>query len=137
MANLFEWDDAKYSVKIKTIDNQHKKLVDLINQLFDAMTNGEAHSKLSEVLNELIQYTASHFKTEEVLFEKYGYSNAKEHIIEHTLFVNKVLAFRKDFESGNVTISKEILMFLKKWLIEHIGGSDKKYTDFLISKGVE
>ena len=62
MANLFEWDDAKYSVKIKTIDNQHKKLVDLINQLFNAMVNEEAHSKLSEVLNELIQYTASHLK---------------------------------------------------------------------------
>ena len=137
MANLIEWNDDKFSVKIKTIDNQHKRLVDLINELYEAMTKGEAHSKLSSILEELIQYTASHFKTEDLFFEKFGYQDSPEHILEHKAFVTKVLTFQKDFEAGNVTISKDILLFLKKWLTEHIGESDMKYAQFLIQNGVE
>lgn len=139
MAELIQWDDTKYSVKIRSIDEQHKKLVVLINQLFDAMTKGEAHSQLSGIIQELIKYTGYHFGTEEAYFAKLGYDKVytTEHENKHKEFVQQVIKFQNDFEIGNVTLSKEIMIFLKDWLINHISGTDQQYSDFFISKGVE
>ena len=137
MAALIQWDNAKYSVKINSIDEQHKKLVALINQLFEAMSKGEAHEQLSAIIQELIQYTETHFGTEEAYFKKFGYDNSVEHENEHKKFVEQIKKFQSDFEAGSVTLSKDIIFFLKDWLINHICGTDQHYTDFLLSKGVK
>jgi hemerythrin len=132
---LFVWRES-YSVNIKSIDAQHHKLVDLINDLHDGMKQGKGKEVLGGVLSELVSYTALHFSTEEKYFDKYGYPDTLVHKRQHKDLVDQVLQFKKSFEAGNSIITIEILNFLRDWLLEHIAGSDKKYMVFLNSKGV-
>jgi len=132
---LFNWNDS-YSVKIALIDTQHKKLIDIINDLHDSMKAGKSKELLGKTLNELINYTEYHFKTEEDLFSKYGYPESTTHKRQHGDFVDQVTKYKSNYESGISVLSIEIMVFLKDWLLEHIAGTDKKYSPFLNSKGV-
>ncbi len=133
---LFTWKDD-YSVKIEKIDGQHKKLVDLLNSLHSSMLSAKADDVLGKVLDELADYTAIHFKTEEDLMKSYSYEGYKSHKEAHDSFVSKVLEFSKEFKSGRKMISVELLYFLKDWLVSHINGVDKLYIDFFHSKGIK
>jgi hemerythrin len=83
---------------------------------------------MGEILTNLIAYTATHFKTEEMYFDLYSYPEKETHKAEHKKFVETVTKFKKDFDSGNATISLEVMSFLRDWLTKHINGTDKKYT---------
>ena len=133
---LFTWKDD-YSVKIEKIDGQHKKLVDLLNSLHSSMLSAKADDVLGKVLDELADYTAIHFKTEEDLMKSYSYEGYKSHKEAHDSFVSKVLEFSKEFKSGRKMISVELLYFLKDWLVSHINGVDKLYIDFFHSNGIK
>lgn len=132
---LINWNDT-LSVNIKGLDNQHKRLVDIINELHDAMKNGQSKTVLSKILYDLSDYTKTHFKSEEELFEKYHYQDKIKHKKEHDAFVDKVGAFINDFNNGKVGLSIEVMNFLNTWLINHIKGSDKAYSSFLNSHGI-
>jgi len=124
---IINWDD-KFSVSNDTIDKEHKKLVQLINDLFDSMRGGKSREILSEILKELIDYTDYHFTDEERIMKEIGYTELPAHMKIHESFVKKVVDFQKDFESGNVYISLEIINFLKDWILDHILKEDKKYV---------
>ena len=130
------WVDA-YSVGIADIDRQHRKLIDLINQLDAAMAKGQGKEILGKILGELIQYCSGHFATEEKLFDQYGYPDADEHKDKHQKMTGKVLSLQKQFQQGKITITFDVMDFLQKWLDKHILGTDKKYGPFLNSKGVQ
>ena len=87
-------------------------------------------------LSKLIEYTVSHFATEEALFDKHNYPEKDAHKEIHKKLVAQVVEFQKQFESGEKDISLELMEFLKDWLIKHIKGTDKKYSSYLQSKGV-
>ena len=133
---FLEWQDS-FSVKIPSIDKQHQKLIAMINELMDAMKQGKGNAVLSDIIEKLADYTVVHFNTEETYFEKYGYPETEEHKKEHQDFVNKVLDFKQGFEAGKIGLSIEVMSFLKDWLKGHILGTDQKYSDFLVSKGVK
>jgi len=132
---LMTWK-ADYSVNIKQIDDQHKKLIELINTLHDAMAQGRAKEALQRVLQELVTYCATHFKFEEQLMESNGYPDFAAHKDKHTKMTGKVLALQKEVEAGKVAVSMDVMRFLEQWLDKHILGTDKKYGSFLNSKGV-
>ncbi len=132
---IIDWD-AKLSVNINIIDEQHKKLVGLVNALYDAMKEGKAKDILGNLLTELVSYTDYHFKTEEELFKKHGYPESAAHKLEHDKLRKEVLDLKAKFDQGEMIITVEVLYFLRDWLGKHILGSDKKYSPFLISKGV-
>ncbi|MCX6270747.1 MAG: bacteriohemerythrin [Bacteroidetes bacterium] len=132
---LIEWEDS-YNLGIEHLDNQHKGLVKQINILHAAMKIGKGKESLDEILKALINYTATHFKSEEELFFQYNFPDSKKHIAEHEKFVKEVLKFKEDFDKGRLMVSIDVLHFLKGWLINHILGSDMGYKSFLLSKGV-
>jgi methyl-accepting chemotaxis protein/hemerythrin len=132
---LFRWTDD-LSVKISSIDEQHKGLVNLINELHEAMRRRKSASHLIAIVGRLKDYTVYHFDTEEKLFHKHGYPATAEHIQEHRKFVENVLAFEKDLQQGKVTVTMDVMRFLKNWLTGHIKGTDKKYSGYLVRKGV-
>jgi hemerythrin len=132
---LLNWSD-EYSVRIKEIDKEHIKLVELINMLHDGMKAGKGKEVMGKILSELVNYTASHFAHEEKLFDKYQYPDTLVHKKQHKDLVTKVLAYKKDYDKGEYLITMDIMNFLKDWLVKHIAGSDKRYTEFLNSKGV-
>ncbi|MEW6536203.1 MAG: bacteriohemerythrin [Candidatus Auribacterota bacterium] len=132
---LITWSD-ELSVKIKEIDNQHKKLIDLINSLNDAMKVGKGKEVMDKILKELTSYTVTHFSNEEKYFDKYGYPDTKAHKETHTAFVNKMTEFKDKFEQGKLSLSIEVMNFLSDWLKKHIMGTDQKYSSFFNGKGL-
>jgi len=133
--SLIKWND-KMSVKVEEIDIQHKKLVDLLNALHEAMLNRQSKEALGKIISELVNYAAVHFKTEEKYFDQFGYPETEEHKKEHKDFVEKVLDFQKGYEEGRLMLSMDILNFLKDWLYNHIMGSDQKYSNFFNRHGL-
>lgn len=133
---LIKWND-NYSVKVDRFDEEHKKLIKIINKLNSAMLEGRGKKILTEIVEELIEYTATHFKNEEDYFKKYNYPEYQEHKKIHDNLIEKVLKIQEKIEEGNETISIEVIDFLKDWLIKHIMGIDKKYSNFFKSKNIK
>lgn len=133
---LLSWNDA-YSVNIREIDDQHKKLIDMINKLHDAMKVGKGAEVLGDILKSLIDYTGSHFATEEKYMKMHNYPGYEQHKKEHNMLVMQVLDVQKNFKDGKVPLSQSIMSFLKDWLVKHIQGDDQKYGPFLNSKGIK
>ena len=132
---LIQWNST-LSVNITQIDNQHMKLVELVNTLHDRMKEGKGKAALSGILNELTNYTVYHFKTEEDLFRKYNYPQTDAHLKEHDALVQQVVKLKADFDNGKSVLTLDVMNFLKDWLTVHIMGDDKAYTPFLKSQGI-
>lgn len=132
---LLAWNNM-YSVKIKQFDNEHKKLIDLINQLHDAMKVGKGSEVLGNVLKSLIDYTSTHFASEERLMKLHNYPDYESHKKEHNMLVMQVLDVQKKLQAGQAPITQNVMNFLKEWLVKHIQGEDSKYGPYLNGKGV-
>ena len=132
---LLNWSES-YSVGIREIDSQHKKLIDLINSLHEGMKTGKGKELLGGILNELAAYTVYHFGFEEKLFAEFGYPETIIHKRQHSDLVAQVKKFIKSYNNGGGVITIEIMNFLRDWLSQHIVGADKKYSVFLNSKGI-
>lgn len=134
--SYIEWDD-KYSVGIDSIDQQHKRLINLINQLQTAVDYSTGEEFEREALDELVDYTKTHFSYEEELMEKYDYPDFVPHKASHKKMINQVNEVLSEYEQDHDRAMRHALDFLRDWLINHINGTDKEYSDFLIGKGVQ
>lgn len=132
---LMAWNTT-LSVKVKQFDDQHMKLVDMVNDLHDAMKEGKGNVVLGKILNGLISYTATHFAAEEKLMAQHAYPDAVAHKREHENLVKQVVELQNNFKAGKAILTLDVMMFLKGWLVKHIQGDDRKYGIYLNSKGV-
>ena len=126
----------KYSVRVKTIDDHHKVLVKYINELNNAMLYEKGRNEIATILKGLVDYTVFHFDYEEKMLEKNGYDDLINHKKIHVKFVNKIKELKSDFESGEKELSKDVMDFLKAWLVEHIMGTDQKYSELMVKNKV-
>ncbi len=125
---LIEWNQD-LSIGMKDIDNQHKKLINLINELYDALIQGKEKEVLDKILKELIDYAHYHFKTEEDLMDEKNYFETAIHKRAHQFFKEKITDLIKRKKEDYVSL--ELFKFLKNWLINHILIMDKKFGYFL------
>jgi hemerythrin-like metal-binding protein len=133
---LMTWTD-KMSVGVKVLDDDHKRLMALINDLHDGLKAGHGKEALGKILDGLVNYTKSHFAREEQFFSKTGYPNSHTHKKEHDDLTHQVLDVQAKYKSGDVaTLSMDVMDFLKTWLTNHIQGSDQKYSTHLNAHGV-
>lgn len=126
---LIDWSE-EYSVNIKEFDQQHKKLFDLINLLYDSIIRNEEDDILEQILSDLIDYTFVHFKDEEKYFTSpnlLSHINTQAHIAEHQFFLNKIENFQSKYRSYGSSLKQEVIVFLHEWITNHILRSDKKY----------
>lgn len=133
---FINWDDS-LSVKINSIDDQHKKLVSMINEFYDSILNKASNDGLLKLIAEMKNYTVVHFSHEEKIMKQLNYPDFAEHKKEHDLFVSKVLDVEEKTKNGKLVVSLEITTFLKDWLKGHINGTDKKYTAFFLQNNVK
>lgn len=129
------WKD-EYSVGIKEMDNDHKKLINLINQLQTAVHYYTGREFEEKALDELVDYTKTHFKKEEQLLEDNNYAELEAHKELHQKFINKVNDFLEQYKQDSEVTINDTLEFLKDWLIKHINGTDKEYGKVLNKKGI-
>ena len=132
---IIKWED-KYSVGVESMDNQHKKLIQMINDVFDELRGEGKHERLMEIIEGLVEYTHVHFKAEEAVFEKFDYPETVEHKAEHEKFINQIADFKEGFEAGKIPLSMDIVAFLENWLFSHILGTDQKYSEFFNTNGI-
>lgn len=133
---FLRWQED-YSVRVKEIDEQHKKLVVLINKFYNAFYDHKHKEVIEEVLSELTDYTRYHFSTEEKYFRQFNYSDTLIHIKEHQQFIEKIKTFTVEKEISASTTTFKLMAFLQNWLINHILKSDKKYSECFIKHGLK
>ncbi len=135
MSTVFQWRDS-YSVKVTTLDDQHKKLFEPMAELHTAMGQGHGKDVAGDILRRLIEYTVNHFTAEEAMLEKHKYPGLISHRAAHKGLSDKVIAFKKEFDAGRSSITPQLMLFLQEWLRNHIQSVDQKYGDFLNTRGV-
>ena len=123
------------SVGVKAADDDHKKLIGLLNRLYEAMKSGQGREVVGKVLDDLINYTKFHFAREEDYFAKTGYP-AVEHMKDHRELVKQAEKLQSRYKNGEPALSIETLDFLKDWLTIHIQGTDKQYSSYLNANGI-
>lgn len=130
----FEWIQ-KYSVGVKSIDEQHQHYLEIVNDVVKMTGQSEIFSNETMAkIDDLNKYAIFHFTTEENLFEKYGYNGAAEHLSEHRAFEEKLDGFINKAKRESVDTKKimlEIAEFAGSWLINHVMNTDQKYVDFM------
>lgn len=129
---FIDWKDS-YSVGLPDIDQQHKKLVGIINRLHDAMKTGSAQALIIRVVDDLVEYTREHFAYEERMIQAAGYPHVAEHAKKHRAMVAQVQAFRERVGGTHATLPLQLMDFLKSWLTQHILSSDMDYSRVLTS----
>ena len=127
---LIEWSNA-LSVGVPEMDQQHKRLVDMLNQLYDAMGQGKGDDVKNAILNDLIMYTKVHFASEERLMQTYGYPDFAAHKRLHDDLTAKAVQLKQKLDTGQMVASVMLSSFLKDWLKKHINQMDKKYGQFI------
>ena len=132
---ILSWDES-YSTKIEMIDDQHKKLFELINDFYNNIANGATSESILKLIDGMKRYTVLHFSTEERYMKQLCYPDFQEHKKEHDDFVSKVYALESKIKNGTTIISFEITNFLRSWIKNHINNTDKKYTEFFLEKGL-
>lgn len=134
---LMTWTE-EMSVKVKVLDDDHKTLIAMLNELNDGIESNRARAVLESVVGKLSNYTRVHFAREEHLFATTGYAEGPAHKAEHTLLARRVMNLQARFEAGQSReLGMETMAFLKNWLTDHIMGSDQKYGPHLNAKGIK
>ncbi|MCK9379850.1 MAG: bacteriohemerythrin [Sulfuritalea sp.] len=127
MAQLLEWT-PDLSVGIDVIDAQHKRIVEYINQLHEARIHGDKDA-IARVIEELVDYTLSHFSFEESMMEEAHYRFLAPHKKVHELFVRRVGEYQQRFKMGEdvATVAGDMQNTLVTWLMNHIRREDMDY----------
>ena len=130
--DLVEWS-AKYSTGIAQIDKQHKDLVHLTNELFQACrsTAGELDNAFKDTLRRMVEYVRSHFTQELVLLERIHYPDYHEHKNLHDELIKTILAAVKEHNEGKTFIPNHFVRTLRDWVFGHIAVYDQKYALYI------
>ncbi len=127
---LIKWK-KEYSLNNEIIDNQHQKLIKLINDLHEAMEYRSDSSILDTIMKELSDYTFYHFSFEEEYLIKNEYPDIEEHRRLHEGLVKDVHDTFVRIAEGNKDMVQDIYLFLSQWLINHILKEDYKYYEYI------
>lgn len=127
---------AMFEVGVAEIDQQHCRLVEMANELADAVRDGKGIDVLTHVYDGLLQYTQSHFATEERLMARCRYGDTQEHLREHQELTQAVNDFRRRLSGGQPELAEEAMRFFTAWLSRHIMGTDKALARTLRAHGI-
>jgi hemerythrin len=131
----FAWK-PEYSVSVSVLDTQHKKLLALAQNLHEAMSAGRGREVLGRCLNELVDYTKTHFAEEESLLARHNNPELPQHRLQHSQLIKQIADFQQQFASGNAFITIDLMDFIRNWITNHILQTDKRYADFFNKLGV-
>lgn len=135
----FKWKDS-YSINIAEIDEQHKKLFEIGDRVYDIVLlddDYDHYDEIVEIIEELRDYTIYHFEYEEKMLQKHGYNELEFQHFQHSFFVKRLEKIvSKDIDEDQKETTKEIIEFLADWITNHILQSDMKYSHFLNAKGI-
>ena len=127
---LFPWK-SEYSVQDAGIDSQHQRLVTLVNELYAAIAEREGRAAVDRILTGLTDYTRTHFSYEERQMERVGYPAIQQHKEHHRKLLQRVELYVEGWSLGQSVNIVELATFLKDWLLNHIGQTDRPLAEYL------
>ena len=133
---LIEWTND-LNVGFELIDKQHKVLVDMINELYDALMEIKGQEALKKVVNRMVEYAIIHFTTEEKLMIEFKFDGYDEHLQIHEDFKQKAIDLQNQLKEDGFVLSLDVMNFLRDWLINHINGTDRKYISCFTENGIK
>lgn len=134
--DIIKWR-ASYETGVTSMDNQHRKLIELINTMYKVMRNEEGAGAISLVLKEMNQYADGHLKEEETLLEQNNFPELNHHHTLHENYRSKMTELSAGMDKDVTSGTREIYSFLRQWWLGHIVEEDQKYGKFLTEKGVK
>ena len=132
---IINWKN-EFSVGIKEMDEQHKKLLGMINRLVEEQHTLTDPKTIAELLTEMTDYAQVHFRAEEYLMAEYGYDQKTRQEEQHEAFIAKTISFYSATDIGPNILSAALLDYLGNWLVGHILREDMRYKEFFRSKGL-
>jgi len=133
--NAIVWKE-EYSVGIQSLDDDHKRLIFLLNQFKTAYDYDTSAEFERQALEQLVEYTRFHFSREEDMMQEAGYEGIEEHKQQHKNMIAQVEEFVGLYNREGHDSLNEVSTYLTNWLINHINGTDKQYTDVMLKKGL-
>lgn len=131
---VLEWT-SDLDIGIYEIDLQHRSLVSIANQLYDAIEAGRSARTVEWILEELLVYTKMHFQTEEQYMRRYEHDRAGQHVHEHGELLKAMRRIKRKLKAGEEGVDEEVLEFLSGWLANHLTGSDRKLGEAYLARG--
>jgi len=130
-SDLITWSNT-FACGIRIIDDQHKSLVNLVNDMFNHITGNDANEQeyLRRILVTAVKYIREHFSTEERIFIGTKFQGYLEHKKEHDLFILTVTDKIKEYQSGKRVSLSSFTNFLKDWILTHVAVMDKQYFTY-------
>lgn len=129
------WTD-ELSVGVAEMDQQHQKLLSMVNRLIREQKVLSTPETIAQLITEMTDYAEEHFRAEEFLLSEYGYEDIDMQVAQHEAFIADTQNFIDASDVGANILSKALLDYLEKWLVQHILEEDMKYKDFFKIKGV-
>jgi hemerythrin len=134
--DFMTWTEAM-SVGVQSLDEDHKKLFAIVNDLHDGIRAGHRKDILEDVVDQLVDYTKFHFAREEHFLKQNSFASFEMHKSEHDGMIKKIINVQLRLRDASVVmLDLELMGFLQSWLINHIQRSDKKYQACLNSNGI-
>jgi hemerythrin len=130
------WTKA-FSVNVELLDEQHRNLFSKVAQLSQALSQGNGGSVVESVLTDFLQYAQQHFSDEEALMAQHEFPSLPSHRAEHDNFRKQIGGFLEDHKQGKVGVPAQLLLFMQRWLKQHVMHTDKQYSAFLNARGVQ
>jgi hemerythrin len=129
--------DAKYQVGVEQIDREHRQLFEIVARVYDSLEarDDKAQSLIRAAAAELLDYTATHFASEEGLMAQAGYPDLAAHREQHEHLLTRARDMEMRIELDDKYVAVELSQFLYRWLIDHIEASDRKFGEFLVAQG--
>ena len=125
--------DISYATGIPLIDSQHRELVNLTNQLYNACRGGneKAGSAFKEAMSAMVEYVRFHFSTEQKLLERINYPDYKKHKMMHDTLIKDILEAAQNYHEGKKFVPNQFVRTLKEWVFGHIAVYDKNYSFYV------
>lgn len=126
-----KWDPS-IGVNILDVDENLKKIIDLINTIIDHKKSKKCDDdQLMETFADLTDFVRTYFPYEENYLIRYKYPELKQHMKEHKKFVKKINAFRRWFAEDPANLSEDVVIYLTEWILSHIRDWDIKFGPFI------
>jgi len=132
---VLQWSED-FSVNVKEIDDQHKVLISMINELHEALLAKKGREVQKPIIDKMIAYAKDHFALEENCMRKFNYADYEAHQRSHAVFTQKTDELQERLEKVGFVFTVEIINFLRDWLRDHILGVDKKYSRLFNENGL-
>jgi hemerythrin-like metal-binding protein len=124
-----EWTED-LNLGIPEMDDQHKQLIALINEFYQAIERGERAEGIQSLFEGVDRYAMFHFAEEEAFMERIGYPDLSNHREAHAIYRKEYLSAMERHEAGDRKAVRDLVAFLFSWLYTHILKTDKRYAAF-------